>query len=62
MSSDRKEGAVVIGNAIIWGAVILATAYVLAGTGLMSKLIPILGGGAAASLFLVGSGLRKSGK
>jgi hypothetical protein len=59
LSNHRKTGSVVIVNAVIWGAVIVATAYVLSGTGLMSKLIPILGVGAAASLFLVGGGVRK---
>jgi hypothetical protein len=45
----KRIGACIIGNAIVWGVVIIATALVLRGTGLMGKLIPILGGGAAFS-------------
>ncbi len=47
--SKKRIGACIIGNAIVWGIVIIATALVLRGTGLMGKLLPILGGGAAFS-------------
>ena len=59
MNCCRSARAVLIGNAIIWAAVVLATSFVLEGTGLMGKLIPILGGGAVASIILVGRGSRK---
>jgi hypothetical protein len=50
----NKEASIVIANAIIWGAVIVATASRLKGTDYFSDLLPILGGGAAASLLVVG--------
>ena len=59
MSSSRGVGKVVIGISLIWAAVIIATALVLQGTGLMGPLIPILGGGAAGSIITVGAGTRK---
>ena len=62
MNNDRKTGKVTIAVAIIWAAVILATAVVLQGTGLMGKMIPILGGGAAGCIIVVSSCLRKSGQ
>jgi hypothetical protein len=48
-SIKKRIGACIIGNAIVWGIVIIATALVLRGTGLFGKLLPILGGGAAFS-------------
>ena len=51
----KKEPAIVIANAIVWGAVILATAHALRGTDLFGHVLPILGGGASASLMLVGT-------
>ena len=62
MSSNRGAGTVVIAVAIIWAAVILASAHVLQGTGLMGTMIPILGGGAAGCIIVVGGYLRKSCK
>lgn len=62
MSSDRKTGKVVIAVAIIWGAVILATALVLQDAVLMGKMFPILGGGAAGCIIVVSSYLKKSCK
>lgn len=59
MSCFGRGSSIVIGVAIIWAAVIIATSIVLAGTGLMGKMIPILGGGAAGSIIVVGSGIRK---
>jgi hypothetical protein len=58
-STMRREVAVVIANAIIWAAVVLATAHVLRGTGLFSDLLPIVGGGAAASVVVVSGGLMQ---
>ena len=48
-TSKKRIGTCIIANAIVWGVVIIATALVLRGTGLMGKLIPVLGGGAAFS-------------
>ena len=62
MSNEPKAGKVVIAVAIIWGAVILATAIVLQDAGLMGKMFPILGGGAAGCIIVVSGYLRKSRK
>ena len=57
----RKEPAVVIANAIIWGVVLIACARALQGTGAYQEIQLILGGGAAVSMLVVGVGvLRKS--
>jgi len=53
----RKEAAVVIANAIIWGFVVIACARALEGTGAYKEIQPILGGGAAVSLLVVGVGM-----
>jgi hypothetical protein len=58
----RREPLIVIVNACIWGAVIIASAVALKGTGAFDKIQLILGGGAAASLIVVGSGIRKTAK
>lgn len=52
-TSKKRIGAFIIGNAIVWGLVIISTALVLRGTGLMSKLLPILGGGAGFSVVIL---------
>ena len=54
-----KPDATVLGVAIIWAAVILASAMVLRGTPHGGKMIPILGGGAAATIIVVGAAARK---
>jgi hypothetical protein len=54
----RKVNIVLLSNAVIWAAVIIGAALALRGTGMMSKLIPILGGGAGASLIIIAGGLR----
>jgi hypothetical protein len=52
---------VVITNALIWGFVMIACALALKGTGAYKEIQLILGGGAAASLLVVGAGvIRKS--
>ena len=51
--------ACILGNAIIWAGVILASAVVLQGTGHMGEMIPILGGGAARSVVVLGGGLSR---
>ena len=48
----------VVSIAIIWAAVIVATAVVLAGTEYFSVLLPILGGGSAVTIAILG-GTRK---
>ena len=56
----RKEPAVVIANALIWGFVVIACARAL-GADEYQKIQLTLGGGAAASLLVVGVGvLRRS--
>ena len=58
----RREGVIAIVNACVWGFVIFMTAQALKGTGAYEKIQLILGGGAAASLLVVGSGLRRKPK
>lgn len=48
----KKEPAIVLANAIIWGTVIIATSLRLKGTDMFPLIQHILGGGAAASLFV----------
>jgi len=55
----KKTGTVVIANAIIWAAVILASVMVLQGTEYWGRMIPILGGGAAATFIVVAGSLRR---
>ena len=57
--TKKRVDTFMIANAIIWGGVIVATALVLRGTGYMEKLIPILGGGAGASVVILGPGLLR---
>ncbi len=54
-----RAAGVSIGNAVIWAAVILASAMVLRGTDGFAKLLPILGGGAGGSIVVVAGGLRR---
>jgi hypothetical protein len=51
--------ALILANAIVWVAVLVAVAVVLQGTGYFAKLLPILGGGAAASIVIVGGGISR---
>ena len=53
--SKKKVRAFIIGNAIVWGVVIIGVSLVIRGTGLMGKLLPILGGGAAFSEIILSS-------
>lgn len=53
-----KRNQIVIGNSIIWAAVICATALVLQGTGHFGELIPILMGGAGGSLVVLSRATR----
>ena len=49
----KKEPAIIIANAIIWGVVLIACSLAVKGTGQFQEIQHILGGGAAASLFVV---------
>lgn len=49
----KQPGAFIIANAIVWGAVIIGTSLVLRNSGLMPKVLPILGGGAAFSVIFL---------
>jgi len=44
--AEKVLGPFIIANAVVWGAVMVGTAFILKGTGLMPKVLPILGGGA----------------
>ncbi|MCM2466632.1 hypothetical protein [Methanoculleus oceani] len=58
----KAWNAAILGTAIIWAGVIIATGIVLAGTGYFGLLIPILGGGAAGNLIVVaGATGRRAG-
>jgi hypothetical protein len=54
----KKNRSAIMVTALIWAAVILAADVSLQGTGYMGRLIPILGGGAAATIILLGGLLR----
>jgi len=45
----------IIGVSIIWAAVLIASAIILQGTNYFSQLIPILGGGTASCIIILGS-------
>jgi hypothetical protein len=55
----EKIHSVSIGNALIWGAVIIAAAVLLQGTEQAGMMIVILGGAAGVSISIVSSALRK---
>jgi len=57
--TTKKTGTVIIANAIIWAAVLIASAIVLQGTGYMGRMIPILGGGAIAMFIILAGILRR---
>jgi hypothetical protein len=54
-----RRTALILANAIIWAAVLVAAAFVLQGTDYFARLLPILGGGAAASIVVVGGGISR---
>ncbi len=58
----KKHAVIIIVNACIWGFVLIATARALKGTDGYEKIQTILGGGAAASLLVVGTGVIKKQK
>lgn len=49
-----------LGNALIWAAVILASAVLLRGTEQAGMVVVILGGAAGVSISIVSSALKKS--
>jgi len=55
----KRQGAVLIGNAIVWGVVMIACASALKGTGAFQDIQLILTGGAGFSLLVVFAGLRR---
>ncbi len=51
MTSKKRARAVNLGNAIIWAAVLMATALVIKDTpGVFAKLLPVIAGGAGGSI------------
>ena len=60
MKSRLQTAVVVI--ALIWAAVIIATSMVLAGVPEFSRVLTILGGGAAASIILLGGMIAQERK
>lgn len=58
----KREGAILIANAIIWGIVMITSASALKGTGAFQQIQHILGGGAGASLLVVALGILKRPK
>ena len=58
-----KVGMIVIANAIIWGFVMIMCSTTLKGTGAYQEIQLILGGGAMASLIVIGGlGINKKAK
>ncbi|MBX6342792.1 MAG: hypothetical protein IRY97_10065 [Thermomicrobiaceae bacterium] len=60
MSDDQVMRAYLIGAAIVWAGIFLASAVVLSGTGQFGRMLPILGGGAVWFVVLVPPLLRRS--
>lgn len=55
----KKIHSASLGNALIWAAVLLATAVLLQGTDKAGIVVVILAGAAGASIVIVGNALRK---
>ena len=55
----KSYDAGILGVAIIWAAVIFASATILKGTPYFSQMLPILGGGAASSIIVLGGARPK---
>ena len=55
----NRAGWSVIGVAIVWAAVIFASSVILRGTPYWGKLLPILGGGAIATIIVMSGTRRK---
>jgi len=56
----NRKGRIIVANAIIWAAVILASALVLKGTDYFGQMLPILSGGAGGSIIVLAGGLRRA--
>ena len=50
----KSYGTIVIGVAVIWAVVIIASTVILRGTPYWGQMFPLLGAGAAASIIVVG--------
>ena len=57
-----QRGMMLIGNAIIWGLVIIGCSLALKGTGAYQEIQTILGGGAMTTMFLILFGTRANVK
>jgi hypothetical protein len=55
----RRSGSGSIGVAMIWAAVLIASAIILKGTEYFSQMLVILAGGAAGSLIVLGGSARR---
>ncbi len=55
----RSKGSLIIANALIWGALLVATSYVLKGTEYRDRMFAIIGAGLTASSLVVGTGGNK---
>ena len=55
----KSIGSVIIANAIVWAAVLIACSLELRGTDAYQQIQFILAGGSMASLFVVGVGTLK---
>lgn len=56
---DRSARSVIVGNAVIRASVLPAAAYAHPGTDCFSQVSLVLGGGAVASVIVVGGGVRR---
>ncbi|MBD3278489.1 MAG: hypothetical protein GF388_09330 [Candidatus Aegiribacteria sp.] len=50
---SRKLGPFIIATSIVWGAVMVVSAFMLKGTDYMQKLLPVLGSGAVISVIFL---------
>lgn len=58
----RGANTGVLGQAIIWAAVMIACALALSGTECFDRILPLLGGGAAGSVVIAGAGRKPGAK
>lgn len=56
----KKQHSASIGNAVIWAAVIIASAVLLRGTEQAGMMVVILGGAAGVSISIVSSALAQA--
>jgi hypothetical protein len=59
-NARRLANAFIVGNAVIWAAVIFVSAVVLEGTAHVREMTRVLGGGAITSIIVLGGVLRGS--